>query len=141
MLTFKNPHQLFCMWAEVRAFEELEHWPPCRGRSHVGRPRPCLDGHAPREPRGSRRWRQSSFKTFCEKAVQDSGDRSSDRFKQARLDSWTQLIDAKEQLEKRLEEPNPLHANRSLRNRVRPGDQYLAHGCFPGSREAGPSSG
>jgi len=106
MLMFKNAHQLFCKWAEVRDFEELEHW-----RHHEDAV--TLDGRdlawtamRPANPQQSA-LAAIELHNLLRKAVQDSGDRFSDRFKQARLDSWSQLINAKEQLEKRLEEPIP----------------------------------
>ena len=104
MLRFKNPHQLFCVSAKGSDFEDLE-----RSRQHEDAI--AIDGRdlawtamRPANPQ------QSALATvelhnILEKAVQDSGDRFSDRFKQVRLDSWSKLIDAKEQLERRLEEP------------------------------------
>lgn len=106
MLTFATPYKLVCKWAEVKDFEELDRW-----RQHDDAV--TLDGRdfvwTARRPANQQ---QSALATneihnLLEKAVQDSGDRFSDRFKRARLDSWSQLIDAKEQLEKRLEEPIP----------------------------------
>jgi hypothetical protein len=106
MLTFATPFKLVCKWAEVKDFEELDRW-----RQHDDAV--TLDGRdfvwTARRPANLQ---QSALATneihnLLEMAVQDSGDRFSDRFKRARLDSWSQLIDAKEQLEKRLEEPIP----------------------------------
>jgi hypothetical protein len=103
---FATPYKLVCKWAEVKDFEELDKW-----RQHDVAV--TLDGRdfvwTARRPANQQ---QSALATneihnLLEKAVQDSGDRFSDRFKRARLDSWSRLIDAKEQLEKRLEEPIP----------------------------------
>ena len=106
MLTFKSATQVFCMWAEVKDFEELERW-----RQHEDAV--ALDGRdlawtamRPANPQQSA-LAAIELRNLLEKAVQDSGDRFSDRFKQVRLNNWSQLIDAKEQLEKRLEEPIP----------------------------------
>jgi hypothetical protein len=104
MLRFNNTHQLVCLRAAIRDFDDLE-----RARQHADAF--VLDSRdftwsalRPANPQRSA-LAAAELHRMLEKAVQDSGDRTSDAFKQARLSSWSQLIDAKEALEKRLEEP------------------------------------
>lgn len=103
-LVFKSGHQLLCTRAEIKDFEELERW-----RQHEDAV--TLDGQdfawSAQRPANPQRSAAAAVELhlLLEKAVQDSGDRFSDRFKQARLTNWSRLIEAKELLEKRLEEP------------------------------------
>lgn len=103
-LAFGNSEKLFCTWAELKEFEDLESW-----RRHETAV--TLDGRdfawtasRPANPRQSA-LAAHELHAMLAKAVQDAGDQVSDRFKRMRLDNWSSLIDAKEQLEKRLEEP------------------------------------
>jgi hypothetical protein len=103
-LAFSTPQKLVCIFAEVKDFEHLESW-----RRHENAV--ILDGRdfawtasRPANPQQSA-LATHELHTILAKAVQDAGDQVSDRFKQMRLNNWSALIDAKEQLEKRLEEP------------------------------------
>jgi Protein kinase domain len=103
-LAFKTSQKIVCIWAEVKDFEQLESW-----RRHENAV--TLDGRdfawtasRPANPHQSA-LAAHELHTMLAKAVQDAGDQVSDRFKQMRLTNWSALIDAKEQLEKRLEEP------------------------------------
>ena len=103
-LAFSTPQKLTCIYAEVKDFEQLEHW-----RRHENAV--TLDGRdfawsasRPANPRQSA-LATNELHTLLAKAVQDAGDEVSDRFKEIRLTNWSALIDAKEQLERRLEEP------------------------------------
>lgn len=103
-IVFTGPYQMLCRWAELKEFDELERW-----RQHEDAT--MLDGRdyawtagSPINPQQSAQ-AAVELRGILEKGVQDAGDRFSDRFKQARLNSWSTLIDAKEQLELRLEEP------------------------------------
>jgi hypothetical protein len=104
VVVFKNGHQLLCTWAEIEDFEELERW-----RQNADAI--TLDSRdftwSPMRPANPQRSAAAAVELhlLLQKAIQDSGDRFSDQFKQARLTSWSQLIEAKELLEKRLEEP------------------------------------
>lgn len=104
MLIFKSPHQLFCKWAELRDFEELERWRQHQDAVTLDARDIAWTAMPPVNPQQAA-MAAVELHTQLEKIVQDSGDRYSDRFKQVRLNSWSQLVDAKEQLEKRLEEP------------------------------------
>ncbi|MGA4540885.1 AAA domain-containing protein [Uniformispora flossi] len=104
VLVFKNHNQLFCIRAEIKDFEDLE-------RLRQAEDAVTLDGRdfawsavRPANPQKSAA-AAVEIHLLLQKAIQDSGDRLSDRFKQARLNNWSSLIEAKEQLEKRLEEP------------------------------------
>ena len=103
-LKFAENNKLVCTWAELKDFEYLE----AARRDQNAIP---LDGRdftwtasRPANPHQSF-LAANELHTMLAKAVQDAGDQVSDRFKQMRLDNWSALIDAKEQLEKRLEEP------------------------------------
>lgn len=103
-LVFKNSQRLLCIWAETKDFEQLEILR--RNESAV-----TLDGRdyawtasRPANPHQAA-LATHELHTMLQKAVQDAGDQVSDRFKQLRLNNWSALIDAKQQLEKRLEEP------------------------------------
>lgn len=103
-LAFKTSQKLVCIWAGIKDFEQLESWR--RDENAV-----TLDGRdvawtalRPGNPHQSA-LATNELHTLLAKAVQDAGDQVSDRFKQMRLNNWSALIDAKEQLEKRLEEP------------------------------------
>jgi len=103
-LAFKTSQKLVCIWAEVKDFEHLESW---RRHEHAV----TLDGRdfAWTASRAANPHQSAlatdELHTLLAKAVQDAGDQVSDRFKQMRLNNWSALIDATEQLEKRLEEP------------------------------------
>ena len=104
VLAFKTSQKLVCIRGEVKDFEHLEVW---RRHEHAV----TLDGRdfawtasRPANPHQSA-LATEELHTILAKAVQDIGDKVSDRFKQMRLTNWSKLIDAKEQLEKRLEEP------------------------------------
>lgn len=104
VLVFKNGNQLLCTRAEIQDFEELERW-------RQDEDAVTLDGRdfawSALRPANPQRSAAAAVELhlLLQKAVQDSGDRFSDRFKQARLTNWSRLIEAKELLEKRLEEP------------------------------------
>ncbi|MBM7078332.1 AAA domain-containing protein [Micromonospora humida] len=104
VLVFKNRHQLLCTRAAIKDFDELERW---RQNDDAI----VLDGRdftwTALRPTNLQRAAASAdeLHLLLEKAVQDAGDRHSDTFKQVRLTNWSQLIEAKEALEKRLEEP------------------------------------
>jgi serine/threonine protein kinase len=103
-MVFTDQHRLFAKWAKVTDFEALERYRanedavPIDGRDF------SWSADRPVNPRQSA-MAANEIRTLLNKAVQDFGDRFSERFKQARLNNWSQLIDAKEQLEKKLEEP------------------------------------
>ncbi|WP_433476561.1 AAA domain-containing protein [Spirillospora sp. CA-142024] len=104
VLVFKNGNQLLCIRAELRDFDELERW-------RQDEDAVTLDGRdftwSALRPSNPQRSAAAAVELhlLLQKAVQDSSDRFSDRFKQARLTNWSRLIEAKELLEKRLEEP------------------------------------
>ncbi|SCL35858.1 serine/threonine-protein kinase [Micromonospora aurantiaca (nom. illeg.)] len=104
VLVFKNRHQLLCTRAEVKDFDELERWRH-KDEAVVLDSRDLtwttLRSTNPQRAAAA----ADELRLLLEKAVQDAGDRHSDTFKQARLTNWSQLIEAKEALEKRLEEP------------------------------------
>jgi hypothetical protein len=103
-LKFTTASSLICIAAEIKDFEQLDSL----------RRRPSavvLDSRdfvwttsAPTNPRRSAEGK-AEVRALLEKAVQDAGDQSSDLFKEKRLNSWSALIDANQQLEQRLEEP------------------------------------
>lgn len=103
-MVFTDQYRLLAKWAKVTDFEALERFRanedavPIDGRDFV------WSAERPANPKQAA-LAAIEIRTMLNKAVQDFGDRFSERFKQARLNSWSQLIDAKEQLERRLEEP------------------------------------
>lgn len=103
-MVFTDQYKLLAKWAKVTDFEALERFRanedavPIDGRDFV------WSAERSANPKQAA-MAALEIRTALEKAVQDFGDRFSERFKQARLNSWSQLIDAKEKLEARLEEP------------------------------------
>ena len=103
-MVFKDTYRLLAKWAKVTDFEALERFRanedavPIDGRDFL------WAAERPANPKQAA-MAALEIRTMLSKAIQDFGDRFSERFKQARLNSWSQLIDAKEQLEKKLEEP------------------------------------
>jgi hypothetical protein len=103
-MVFTDQYKLLAKWAKVTDFETLERFRanedavPIDGRDFA------WTAERPANPKQAA-LAALEIRTALEKAVQDFGDRFSERFKQARLNSWSQLIDAKEKLEARLEEP------------------------------------
>lgn len=103
-MVFTDQYRLLAKWAKVTDFEALERFRanedavPIDGRDFA------WSAERPANPKQAA-MAALEIRTMLNKAVQDFGDRFSERFKQARLNSWSQLIDAKEQLERRLEEP------------------------------------
>ncbi|MEU8632695.1 AAA domain-containing protein [Amycolatopsis sp. NPDC048633] len=104
VLIFKSDSRLLCTRAELKDFEELERWRQDEDAVTLDGQDFVWSAQRPTNPQKSAE-AAVELHTMLQKAVQDSGDRFSDRFKQARLTNWSRLIEAKEQLEKRLEEP------------------------------------
>lgn len=104
VMAYEGDTKLKCIHAEVNDFEDLDR---DRKRSEAI----MVDSRdyvfTARPPLRARESAQAAhdLRNRLRKSVQDAGDRTSERFKNARLDAWSKLIDAKEQLEKRLEEP------------------------------------
>lgn len=104
VLTFDNDYKLVAKRAEIGDFEQFATW---RKRDEAV----LLDGRdwvwTARRPANPTQMALATkeISQILQKAVQDSGDRTTDRYRHARLNNWSKLIDAKEQLEKRLEEP------------------------------------
>ena len=103
-MVFTDQYRLLAKWAKVTDFEALERFRanedavPIDGRDFA------WSAERPTNPKQAA-MAAMEIRTLLNKAVQDFGDRFSARFKQARFNGWSQLIDAKEQLERRLEEP------------------------------------
>ncbi|WP_217158099.1 serine/threonine-protein kinase [[Mycobacterium] fortunisiensis] len=102
MMKFVTDAKLLCVRAEVMDFEDLDRWRSDKNAVPLDRQdfswsvapatnpqRAALAAHA--------------LNTLIKKAVQDAEDRTSEWFKQTRIRDWSILIDAKEQLEERLE--------------------------------------
>ncbi len=103
-IVFTGPYQMLCKWAELKEFDELERWRQHEDATMLDARQYNWTAGSPFNPRESAQ-AATELRAILEKCVQDAGDRFSDRFKQVRLNSWSTLIDAKEQLERRLEEP------------------------------------
>lgn len=103
-MVFKDQYRVLAKWAKVTEFEALERYRAHEDAVPVDDRDFCWSAEVPTNPKQAA-IAASEVRTLLSKAVQDFGDRFSERFKQARLNSWSQLIDAKEQLEKKLEEP------------------------------------
>ncbi|MDP7707437.1 serine/threonine-protein kinase [Mycobacterium sp. TY815] len=104
VLAFEGDTKLKCFRAEVADFEDLEYLRRLEEAVMLDSRELVFTARPPVRPHESAKatW---ELRARLRKAVQDAGDRSSERIKNARLTSWSKLIDAKEQLEKRLEEP------------------------------------
>lgn len=104
VLAFEGETRLKCIWAELADFEDLEYLRRLEEAVMLDSRELVFTARPPLRPQDSAKaaW---ELRTRLRKAVQDAGDRSSDRIKNARLTSWSKLVDAKEHLEKRLEEP------------------------------------
>jgi len=103
-MIFKDSHRLLAKRARVTDFEALERYRANEDAVSIDGRDFAWSAERPANPKQAA-IAAHEVRTLLNKAVQDFGDRFSERFKQARLNSWSQLIDAKEQLEKRLEEP------------------------------------
>ena len=103
-MVFVGEYRLLAKWAKVTDFDGLERFRanenavPIDGRDYSWSAERSAN---PRQAAAA----VLEIRSLLYKAVQDFGDRFSERFKQARLHSWSQLIDAREHLEKKLEEP------------------------------------
>ncbi|MFG1917860.1 AAA domain-containing protein [Micromonospora sp. NPDC048898] len=104
VLVFKNRHQLLCTRAAIKDFDELERWRQNDDTIVLDSRDYTWTAQRPTNPQRAAA-AADELHLLLEKAVQDAGDRNSDTFKQARMTNWSQLIEAKEALEKRLEEP------------------------------------
>ena len=104
-LVFDSPRQkLTCVRAEIKSFEDLD--------------RRRRDANAFVYDRRDVDWSAASpasivtaattamdLNTQLAAAIQDAQDKAGEKIRQKRLDDWSRLIDAKEQFERRLEEP------------------------------------
>ncbi|WP_328397982.1 AAA domain-containing protein [Nocardia sp. NBC_00416] len=104
ILVYEGDTKLVCKRAEVSNFEELEYLRRLPEAVMIDSRDLVFTARPPIRPQESAR-AAFDLRNRLRKSVQDAGDRSSDRAANARLDTWSKLIDAKEQLEKRLEEP------------------------------------
>ncbi|UCA22903.1 AAA domain-containing protein [Mycobacterium kansasii] len=104
VLAFEGDTKLVCIRAEVADFEDLEFLRKLNEAVMIDSRDLVFTARRPIRPHESA---QAAFdlRNRLRKSVQDAGDRSSERITNARLDTWSKLIDAKEQLEQRLEEP------------------------------------
>lgn len=105
LLTVKNTGQgMLCSRASVRDFYELE-----RRRRMPGAVLLPSDEYVwtARQPAQQLAAVQSvkALRSLLSQAIQDAEDRESERFRQARLDGWSRLIEAKEELDRKLEDP------------------------------------
>ena len=103
-MVFTDQYRLLAKWAKVTDFEALERFRSNEDAVQIDGRDFSWSAERPANPKQAA-MAAIEVRALLNKAVQDFGDRFSERFKQARLNSWSQLIDAKEQLERRLEEP------------------------------------
>ncbi|NYE38629.1 hypothetical protein F4692_003779 [Nocardioides cavernae] len=103
-MVFTDQYRLLAKWAKVTDFEALERFRANEDAVPIDARDFAWSAERPANPKQAAQ-AALELRTLLSKAVQDFSDRFGERFKQARLNSWSQLIDAKEQLEKRLEEP------------------------------------
>lgn len=95
---------MVCTRADVRDFYELE----ARRRSPAAVLLPSdqyiWTARQPASPLAAYR-ATNELHELLRQAIQDAEDRDSERFRQSRLDGWSRLIEAKEELDRKLEDP------------------------------------
>ncbi|MFJ6454013.1 AAA domain-containing protein [Paenarthrobacter sp. NPDC091669] len=121
---------MVCTRADVRDFYDLE----TRRRSPAAVLLPSdqyvWTARPPASPLAAHK-ASKELHDLLRQAIQDAEDRDSERFRQSRLDGWSRLIEAKEELDRKLEDPvayslTSRHWNTAnLQLKHEPGDKIL----------------
>ncbi|BCW52729.1 MULTISPECIES: serine/threonine-protein kinase [unclassified Arthrobacter] len=95
---------MVCNRAGVRDFYELERRRRMPGAVLLPSDEYIWTARPPRQQLAAIQAARA-LRSLLSQAIQDAEDRESERFRQARLDGWSRLIEAKEELDRKLEDP------------------------------------